>query len=483
VKFLKGFNIDKEKNASEWFTEIIKEAELADMRYGVKGFLVFQPWSVNSMEKMFYYLEKDLKKRGHEKYWYPTVIPEKNFELESDHVEGFTPQVFWVTHGGETKFEEKLALRPTSETAFYSMFANWIRSYKDLPLKTYQRANVFRYETKATRPFLRSREFYWLEAHNAFASEKEAYENVLGDMKTTKDIVHGIFGIPTIVFKRPEWDKFPGADATYGADAITPSGKVVQQPSTHMLGTNFSKPFNVKFTDENEEEKYAYITCYGPCVSRIFASVILTHGDNKGLKFPFEIAPKQVVIIPIMGEKDKNVNKKCEEIKEKLESIDIEVVIDYSDKRPGEKFYNWEMKGVPLRIEVGPRDIKNKKYVVYRRDTEEKVEINEKDLVKKIPEIGKSISKNLIKVATDNFKDIIKDASSVSEVKKIIGKGIARVNFCTCENDGESCAEVIEKETGGEIRGTRIDKEEKASGKCIVCGKKANVVTYIAKSY
>lgn len=481
-----SFNIDKEKNPSEWFSEIIKEAKLADLRYGVKGFLVFQPWSVDSMEKMYEYLEADLKRRGHEKYWYPTVIPEKNFELESDHVEGFTPQVFWVTHGGDTPFEPggKLALRPTSETAFYTMFSKWIRSYKDLPLKTYQRANVFRYETKATRPFLRSREFYWLEAHNAFATEKEAYENVLEDMQTTKDVVHGIFGVPTIVFKRPEWDKFPGADATYGADAITPSGRVVQQPSTHMLGTNFSKPFNVKFTDENEKVQYAYITCYGPAVSRIFASVILTHGDNKGLKFPFEIAPKQVVIIPIMSEKDPAVMKKVEEIKKKLLKQDFRVVVDNSDKRPGEKYYYWEMKGVPIRIEVGPRDIKNKKYIFYRRDTEKKVTVAEKDIAREVEKMGKSISKNLIDTATKNFKNIIKDAKSVSDVKKIIDNGgIARANFVSCGLDGEKCAEVIEKETGGEVRGTRIDINEKAKGKCIVCGKDAKEVVYIAKSY
>lgn len=484
VIFLEKFNISKEKNHSEWFSQIIKFAELADIRYGVKGFLVFRPWSVDSMEIMFDYLEKDLKKKGHEKYWFPTVIPEKNFTLESDHVEGFTPQVFWVTHGGDTPFEEKLALRPTSETAFYSMFSTWIRSYKDLPFKTYQRANVFRYETKATRPFLRSREFHWIEAHCAFATEKDAYENVLEDMKTTKDVVFGVFGIPTMIFKRPEWDKFPGAVSTYGADAITPSGRVVQQPSTHMLGTNFSKPFNVKFVDENESEQFAYLTCYGPCVSRIFASVILTHGDDKGLKFPFEIAPKQVVIIPIMSEKEPKVLEKAKELEKELEKNNFRVLIDNSDKRPGEKFYFWEMKGVPLRIEIGPRDLKNKKLILYRRDTEEKIEITESELVKKVKELGEKVSSNLKNISKKDFENLIKDADSVKEVKKIIDAGgIARANFISIDKDGEKCAEVIEKETGGEVRGVRIDIEEKPKGKCIVCGKKANVVVYIAKSY
>jgi prolyl-tRNA synthetase len=477
------FNVKKDENPSEWFTQIIKTAELADNRYGVKGFLVFQPWSVEAMEKMYYYLEKNLKKRGHKKYWFPTVIPEKNFTLEGDHVEGFTPQVFWIDEAGNDKLEERLALRPTSETAFYSMFSTWIRSYKDLPFKTYQRANVFRYETKATRPFLRSREFHWIETHCAFATEKDAYDNVMGDMQTTKDVVFDIYGVPTLVFKRPQWDKFPGADNTYGADAITPSGKVIQQPSTHMLGTNFSKPFNVTFTDENEKEQHAYLTCYGPCVSRMFASVVLTHGDDKGLRFPFEIAPLQVIIVPILADKEPKVLVEAEKLKEKLYESGISVEIDASEKRPGEKFYYWEMKGVPIRIEIGPRDLKNKKALLYRRDTEEKKEIKINDLIKEVIKNGGDLSKNLKKESKDGFNKIIKDCKSIEEVKDVVGKGIARINFCSCDLDGEVCAEKVEKETGGEIRGTRIDLEEKANGDCIVCGKKAKEIVYVAKSY
>jgi len=477
------FSINKDKNPSEWFTEIIKVAELADVRYSVKGFLVFQPWGVEAMEAMYSYFEKDLKKRGHSKYWYPTVIPEKNFLIEREHVEGFTPQVFWIEKGGDTKLEERLALRPTSETAFYSMFSKWIRSYKDLPFKTYQRASVFRYETKATRPFLRDREFHWIETHCAFANEKDAYANILQDMETTKRIVFEVFGVPTMVFKRPQWDKFPGAVNTYGADAITPSGKVIQQPSTHMLGTNFSKPFNVTFTDENEKEQLAHLTCYGPCISRIFASVILTHGDDKGLKFPFEIAPAQIVIVPILADKEPKVLKKAKELAEKLEEKGYRVRVDDSDARPGEKFYYWEMKGVPLRIDLGPKDLQGKKLVLYRRDTEKKKIISEKDLLKEIEKEGLALSKNLKSIAKKDFEGIIKECKTVAEVKKIVGKGIARVNFCSCELAGEKCAEVIEKETGGEIRGTRIDIEEKAKGKCIVCGKEAKEIVYIAKSY
>src|SRR3989344_7853110 len=329
---IKGLTVKKNENFSEWFTEVVQKAELADMRFNVKGFLVFQPSSVLVMEKMYSFMESALRKKGHNPYWFPTVIPESNFTKESSHVKGFTPQVFWVTHGGDKELEEKLALRPTSETAFYQMFALWIRSYKDLPFKTYQRANVFRYETKATRPFLRSREFHWIETHCAFPNLESAEAQVKEDMETTKDILHDIFGIPFIFFQRPEWDKFPGAYKTFAADAINPDGKLVQQPSTHIIKQEFSKAFDVKYKDKDGQDKYCYLTCYGPAVSRIFASVIITHGDDKGLRFPWDIAPLQVIIVPIGPEPA--LIKKASEIKKALSDYSVE--IDTSEKSPGE---------------------------------------------------------------------------------------------------------------------------------------------------
>ena len=477
---------DKTKQPSEWYTEIIKEAELADIRYGIKGCLVFQHWAVESMELMYDFLEKDLKKRGHKNYWFPTLIPESYFKKEAEHIEGFSPEVFWVEKGGSDVLEERLALRPTSETAFYTMFALWIRSYKDLPLRTYQRANVFRYESKATRPFLRSREFYWIETHCAFATEEEAFKNVQEDMETTKRIVYGVFGVPTIVFERPAWDKFAGASRTFGADAITPQGRVVQQPSTHMINQHFTKSFGVEFSDKDETKKTPFTTCYGPAISRIFASVILTHGDNKGLRFPFEIAPKQIVIIPILAEKEPKVLKKAQELGEKLSEAGFRVEIDATDKRPGEKFYFWELKGVPLRIEVGPKDLAEKKVMITRRDSDvkgSKVAVAEKDILKEVEKLGTAVSENLRKQAMNSFDGLIKDCKTMDDVKKIVGTGIARVNFCSVEKIGEKCAEVIEKETGGKIRGTRADTTEKPTGNCVACGQKANKIVYVAKDY
>jgi len=476
------FEFDKNKDFSNWYTEIIQKAELADLRSHVKGFIVFQPWSVLAMEKMYNYMEKTLQRKGHKPYWFPTLIPESNLKKESSHIKGFTPDVFWVTHGGERKFEERYALRPTSETLFYQMFSQWIRSYKDLPLKAYQRANVFRHETKATRPFLRSREFHWIEAHCAHETEEDAMKQVHEDMETTKEVLHDIFGLPFIFFERPAWDKFPGAHRTFAADVLNPDGKIVQQPSTHLISQEFSKAFDVKFTDKNEKEKLAWITCYGPAISRIFASIISVHGDNKGLKFPWKIAPVQVIIIPI-GE-DKQIIKQSEKIKQILLENNISVEIDNSEKRLGEKFYFWEMKGVPLRIEIGKRELNQDQLTIYQRDTDEKQTIKIKDLLDHINKTAKEIDKNLTKQADKLFDNNIINAKSKKEIKEVIEAGkIARCGFCSIDKDGAKCAEIIEKEISGEVRGTKLGEKNKEFEKCPVCNKKAKHTVYISKAY
>lgn len=474
-----GITAKKGENFSEWFTQVVQKCELADLRCNTKGFLVFQPWSVLAMEKMYDYLEKILQKKGHKPYWFPTLIPESNLKKESAHLGGFTPEVFWVTQGGNKKFEEKLALRPTSETVIYPMFSIWIRSYNDLPFKTYQRAQIFRYETKATRPFLRSREFYWIERHSAHATEQEAFNQVKEDMRTTEEFLGELLGIPFIFFERPEWDKFAGASRTFAADALNPDGKVMQQPSTHMISQDFSKAFDVKFKDKNGKEKLAWITCYGPAISRIFASLIITHGDDKGLKFPWEVAPLQVIIIPI----DEKVKEKAEKLKKEIEKL-ASVDIDSSDKRPGEKFNYWEMKGVPIRIDLGLRDLQKKKVTIFRRDLDKKMIVPEKEVIKEIEKISKEFTKNLIKKANQIFEGRIKETKNVNEIKQAIEEGlIARCHWCSVEKNGEKCAEVVEKKIGAEVKGTRLGEKIKSSGKCAICGKPAKNIVYIAKSY
>jgi len=477
---LKGISVKKSENFSEWYSEVVQKCELADIRSPIKGCLVFQPWSVLSMEKMYGFLEETLQKKGHKPYFFPTLIPESNLTKEAEHVKGFSPQVFWVTHGGKEKFEERLALRPTSETVIYQMFNLWIRSWRDLPFKMYQRANVFRYETSATRPLLRSREFHWIEAHCAHASEEDAMKQVHEDMETTEEVLHKIFGLPFIFFERPAWDKFAGAKRTFAADVLNPDGRVVQQPSTHLLQQDFSKAFGVKFFDKDEKEKYAWITCYGPAVSRIFASVIIVHGDDKGLRFPWRIAPTQIIIVPIKD--DESLIKKAKELKEKLSPF-ASVDIDLSEKSAGEKFNLWEMKGVPLRIDLGFKDLENKSLTLFRRDTNQKEQIKETDFFKKLDELILEYDKNLFSQADSIFEDRISDVSNLDDLKKAIESGhIGRCNFCSVDREGTSCAEIVEKETGATVRGTKLVKE-KASGKCIVCEGEAMEVVYVARQY
>ncbi|MEM4214941.1 MAG: proline--tRNA ligase [Candidatus Pacearchaeota archaeon] len=479
------FNIKKEENFSQWFSEIIEKAELADLRYNVKGFVVFRPWAVRCMEKMYDLFEEELQKKGHEPAWFPSVIPERNFKLEGEHIKGFSPQVFWVTHGAETKLEEKMALRPTSETAMYQMYALWIHSYTDLPFKMYQRAQVWRYETKATRPFIRSREFYWIEGHDCFATEKEAEKQVLEDIDTTEQIMHKKLGVPFLPLRRPEWDKFPGAVYTVGSDSLMPDGKVIQQPSTHFLGQGFAKVFGIKFMDKDGKEKYVFQTCYGPAISRIFASIISIHGDDNGLVLPYILSPIKVIIVPIYFEKNKNmVLKKVKEIEKILNENGISAKLDNSNKRPGEKFYFWEMKGVPLRIEIGEQEIKNKKLTVFLRDIRKKILIDEEKLVEEIEKQGKELDLRLKRKADKWFEEKIVDCKSKEDIIKALKeKKMARCNFCSIAKEGEKCAEIVEKELIASVRGVRHDKKEIAKGTCPFCGKKASVIAYIAKSY
>lgn len=476
------FDIDKEKNFSEWYSEIVSKAEIADIRYDVKGFIVVRSWGARIMEKMYKLYEKELQKLDHEPAFFPTVIPEENFKKESSHVKGFSPQVFWLEM---KKGEDRVALRPTGETEFYQMYSQWIRSYRDLPFKMYQRASVFRYETKATRPLIRGREFWWLEAHDCFKTLEDAKKQVQDDIKTTEKIMHQTFGVPFLPLKRPEWDKFPGAIYTVGSDSLLPDGKIIQQPSTHLLGQHFSKAFNVKYVDENEKDQFVWQTCYGPAISRILASVISVHGDNNGLVLPYAIAPYQVVIVPMhSATKDKEIEKLIEELSNKFTEAEIDFKVDNTEKRPGEKFFYWEMKGVPFRIEIGEKELESKTLTVFVRDKKEKVRVETKKICDEIKKMGTDYDNRLKKKSDEFFDNRIVGCETKEEVKEALERGcIARFNFCSCENDGEKCAEWLEKEANGEIRGVRGDKEEKVTGSCVICGKDANCVVYAGRSY
>jgi len=425
---------------------------------------------------MYRLWENELQEHEHLPVLFPAVIPEENFKKEASHVKGFSPDVFWLAETGEGK----LALRPTSETAFYQLYSLWVRSWRDLPLKLYQRANVFRVETKATRPLSRAREFYWIESHDAFATKEEAEAQVQEDISITEKLMHQKLGIPFLPLKRPYWDKFPGAEYTIGSDVLMPDGRVIQQPSTHLLGQLFSKSFEIKFKDEKGNENFVWQTCYGPAMSRILSSLIAIHGDNSGLILPFCISPIQAVIIPIYTTENKEkILEKASKIQQDLEERGINAEVDDSDKKPGDKFYFWEMRGVPLRIELGERELKGK-LTLFLRDTKERINVDIKDIEKE----GERLDERLRQKAEKNSQHSIAECKNKAEIKKALeDKKIARCNFCSVDKEGEKCAEIIEKELGAFVRGTRHDKKEKASGKCVICNKPATEVVYVAKSY
>ncbi|OGJ13237.1 proline--tRNA ligase [Candidatus Pacearchaeota archaeon RBG_16_35_8] len=481
AKSNEGLTVKKE-NFSEWYSQVIEKAEIVDLRLGIKGFITIRPWGAMLMENMFHFYEKELQKKGHLPVIMPTVIPESNLKKESSHIQGFTPEVFWLE---SQKGEEKFALRPTSETVFTPMFALWIRSHRDLPMKLYQKGSVFRYDTKATRPLIRGREFWWIECHDAFATKEEAINQTIEDIDTTEKIMHQKFGIPFLPMKRPEWDKFAGAEYTIGSDVFMPDGRLIQQPSTHLMGQKFSRAFNATFKDEGGKENYLYTTAYGPAISRILVSVISTHGDDKGLVIPYCISPVKVVIVPIYDSKNKvKVLKYCEEISSNLNKLDIPNWLNNKEGySPGWKFHEAELKGIPFRLEIGEKEMKTKSITLFTRDTEKKGKLPAKSLGK-IKELGKQFDDRLRKKADKLMDNKIVNCKTKEEIKKTLNSGkIARVNFCSIDKNGEKCAEHIEKEFGAEVRGTMADKNEKASGKCVICNTKAEEVVYIGRSY
>ncbi|MHA2287655.1 MAG: proline--tRNA ligase [Promethearchaeota archaeon] len=482
---LTGITISKEDDFSGWFTELINKAELADIRYNIKGFVVYREWATITIKKMYAKYEKCLEDKGHLPLTMPSLIPESNFFLESEHVEGFSPEVFWVTEAGSSgKLAERLALRPTSETALYKMYSLWIRSYKDLPFKRYLSCQVWRYEGKSTRPFFRAREFHWIESHNVFATLEGAMDQVKEDMETTYQMLRDESCIPIIFFQRPDWDKFPGAVHTYAADALMGSGKVIQLPSTHLLGQKFAKPFNVKFIDTEGKEQFGYQTCYGPAQSRNYGAMIAYLGDDKGLVLPFDFAPIQIIIIPIFFKgKESSVKDKAEEVYHRFKDK-YSVKIDDSDESAGNKFYYWELRGVPIRIEIGPRDIEKCQVVIVKRHDGKKLFVSEKELEESIENIASNYTKELREKSMIDFESQVEVAYEKDGAIEAINNGkIVCCGFCSIDLDGERCAEVVEKEIGGFVRGKRVDEEKHEFANCIICNEPATCTVYIAKSY
>ncbi|NIO44218.1 MAG: proline--tRNA ligase [Candidatus Aenigmarchaeota archaeon] len=475
-----GLSVKKTENFGKWYLEVLQKAEVLDTRYGIKGFLVYMPLGMLTIKDIYKLFENELEIRKHKPALFPVVIPQSYFKKEAEHIKGFEKEVFWITHAGKNKLQEKMCLRPTSETAMYPMYSIWIRSHLQLPLKLYQSTAMYRYETKMTKPLMRGREFLWIEAHTAQKSWDDAEKQVKEDMEIFKKVVTDNLCIPFLLIKRPEWDKFAGAEETYAFETLLPDGISLQIGTTHNLGEKFANVFNIQYMDENRKKKYVNQTCYGIGIGRILGALISIHGDDNGLIFPPVVAPTQIVIIPIYKKDTKEkVLKKCKEVLGRLKEKGFRVHLDDREKHtPGFKFNEWELKGVPFRIAIGPIDIEKKQVSYSKRDEKNELTTPEDGLEKFVKTKLDEISSNLLKKAKNLMK--IQDAENYSDLKEKLKKGgFIRIPFCM----KEKCAEKLKDNTGAEVRGTLFEKNEKAKGNCAICGEKAEKIAYVAKAY
>lgn len=470
-----GITVKKDENFSEWYTQVVIKAELADYA-PVKGLIVLRPYGYSIWESLKSSLDEKLKGTGHENGFLPVLIPESLLSKESSHFAGFNPEVFWVTHSGDTEIGDRLALRPTSETLAYSMYSKWIKSWRDLPLKINFWNTALRAEIKATKPFLRTSEFLWQEGHTVHATKEEAEQEVMTILEIYKKTVQEELAIPVITGKKSDKEKFVGAVYTTTMEALMPDGKGLQMGTSHFLGQNFSKPFEVKFLDKENVENFAWQTSWG--VSwRLIGALIMVHGDDKGLVLPPRVAPIQVVIVPIYySDSDKeNVLRKAKEVQEILSKIKIRVRLDSRDEwTPGYKFNDWEMKGVPLRIEIGPKDIAKGKVVLVRRDNQKKTDLEFRNLENRVQSVLAEIQQSLFEKAKKFLEERTKAVSDFEKFRSELDKGM----FLSSPWCGDQkCEEKIKELTGADIRVIPFDNKN-SNSPCISCKRpsKENVI-------
>lgn len=470
VKELADINTD----FTQWYTDVVKKAEL--MEYGpVKGTMVIRPYAYAIWENIQKCLDKKFKDNGVQNAYFPMFIPESFFTREKEHVEGFAPEVAVVTYAGGEELAEKIIVRPTSETIICDMFSKWVKSYRDLPLKVNQWCNVCRWE-KTTRPFLRTSEFLWQEGHTVHSSDEEAHQETLKMLDIYEDVSYNDLAIPMFIGKKSEREKFAGAVETYTIEAMMRDGKSLQSGTSHYLGQNFSKSFNIKFLNKNGRQEYAYTSSWGVS-TRLIGALIMVHGDERGLVLPPRIAPIQVVIVPIASNKP-GVKEKCEELAQKLKNRGITVKFDNTDNTPGYKFNHWEMRGVPLRLEMGPRDIESGVVQCARRDTYEKSIVNYEGIEESVLNLLDEIQKNMLDKALEKRNSRIKEVNSISEMVNEVESG----NFVIMAHCGEiECEDEIKDETTITCR--CIYNYDVDGIKCPHCGKPAKYKAYFAKSY
>jgi prolyl-tRNA synthetase len=475
-----GITSKKADDLSEWYTQIVTKAELADYA-PMKGFMVLRPYGFALWEQIRLYFDRRLKESGHSNAYFPLLIPESLLKKEAEHFSGFTPEVFWVTQAGENKLSERLAVRPTSETIIYDAYSKWVRSWRDLPLLINVWNSVLRAEITATKPFLRTSEFLWQEGHTVHASQEDTDKEVLLILEYYRQLIEDQLAVPVLTGYKSEREKFVGALYTTTLEAMMPDGKAIQMGTSHNLGQNFSKPFDIKFLGKDGQNHYAWTASWG--VSwRLISALIMLHGDDRGLVIPPRIAPIQTVIVPIYyktGDQE-TIKQKSQSVFNELTNAGIAANFDNREQyTPGWKFNEWEMKGVPLRIEIGPKDVEKKQVTLVRRDNKAKAAVMEEEVVSETKRCLEDIQSNLRAKAKAILDASITNTDDYAQFKKTLSERGGFIHSCWC---GEvACEDKIKVETGATIR--TIAFNEQASGKCVLCGKPATKMAYFAKSY
>ena len=464
---------DINENFTQWYTDVVLKTELVD--YGpVKGTMVIRPYGYAIWENIQKDMDARFKETGSKNAYFPLLIPMSFFTKEAEHVEGFAPEVAVVTHAGGAKLEEPLAIRPTSETVIGTMYAKWIQSYRDLPVIMNQWCNVMRWE-KTTRPFLRTSEFLWQEGHTVHATEEEAMEETIKMLNVYKSFMEETLALPVFTGRKTEKEKFAGAVATFGLEAMMLDGKSLQSGTSHYLGQNFAKAFDIKFLDKDSTLKHGYTTSWGTS-TRMIGAIIMAHGDQRGLVLPPRVAPIQVVIVPVAAHKG-GVIEKAKELESALVKAGVRVEVDTRDMSPGWKFNEWEMKGVPLRIELGPRDIEAGKMLCARRDTFEKTEVSLENAADSVKALLAEIQKGMLENARARRDERITYADDIDGILAGVEAGkFVKAGWCGCRE----CEDKIKEQTAATAR-VYAEGEQKET--CAVCGKKSKHVIVYARAY
>ncbi|MBQ9964922.1 MAG: proline--tRNA ligase [Clostridia bacterium] len=464
-----------EDNFAQWYTDVVKKAELASYS-GVRGCMIVRPYGTALWENIRNDLDARFKALGHENIMMPMFIPESLLQREKDHVEGFAPEVAWVTHGGDEKLQERLCVRPTSETVFCEHYADIIHSYRDLPKLYNQWCSVVRWE-KTTRPFLRTMEFYWQEGHTMHETAEEALEETERMLNVYADFCEQSLAIPVVKGRKTDKEKFAGAEATYTIEAMMHDGKALQSGTSHYFGDGFARAFDIQFTDRDNSLKYPHQTSWGMS-TRIIGAIIMTHGDDNGLVLPPAVAPLQVVILPIAQHKP-GVLDKARELADRLSAV-ARVKVDDSDNSAGWKFAEYEMKGVPLRLEIGPRDIENNQCVLVRRDNREKTVVSLDELETKIPELLQAVHDGLYEKALARRESMTFSVTNMEEMQKTADEqpGLIKAMWC-----GDLDCELKLKEIAGVTSRCMPFEQEHIADTCVCCGKPAKTMVVWGKAY